>query len=33
MPRTDYCYSCDSEVERYEFTECKPVTSTSALTV
>jgi hypothetical protein len=23
MPRTEYCYSCGSEVERYEFTECK----------
>jgi VanZ family protein len=23
MPRTEYCYSCGSEIERYEFTECK----------
>ena len=23
MPREEYCYSCGSEVERYEFTECK----------
>lgn len=23
MPRTEYCFSCGSEIERYEFTECK----------
>jgi hypothetical protein len=23
MPRMEYCRSCGSEVERYEFTECK----------
>jgi VanZ family protein len=23
MPRVEYCYSCGSEIERYEFTECK----------
>ncbi len=23
MPRAEYCYSCGSEIERYEFTECK----------
>jgi hypothetical protein len=23
MPRMEYCYSCGSEVERYEFTECR----------
>jgi hypothetical protein len=23
MPREEHCYSCGSEVERYEFTECK----------
>jgi hypothetical protein len=22
MPRVECCYSCGSEVERYEFTEC-----------
>lgn len=24
MPRVEYCYSCGSEVERNEFTGCKP---------
>jgi VanZ family protein len=23
MPRAEYCFSCGSEIERYEFTECK----------
>jgi VanZ family protein len=23
MPRTEYCFSCGSEIERYEFNECK----------